>query len=193
MESSFSSFPFSHSSSISVHIFSNFRIRLENLQENRRGSQNQKYVPDVSNLPHAVKTRRILHCFIRHPIPRLGHQTNRPGIRTYNRRLTYSRHHPGTCSVRRPSRRQDNRTYRYLTPQMWLFAFSALMTLSYFCFKLVRILTNDSDQYSDTRNYLLLFVGISLIVVGSTLGVSVACYRNFGRGLKPYSKSMLVG
>jgi hypothetical protein len=52
----------------------------------------------------------------------------------------------------------------------------------------VRILTTQTEQYGDTRNYLLLFVGISLLVVGSTLAVSVACYRNFDKGLKPYSK-----
>ena len=71
---------------------------------------------------------------------------------------------------------------------MWLFAFSALMTLSYFAFKLVRILTTDAERYGDTRNYLLLFVGISLVVVGGTLCVAGVCYRNFGKGLKPYSK-----
>lgn len=74
---------------------------------------------------------------------------------------------------------------------MWLFGFSALMTLSYFLFKLIRILTTEADQYLDTRNYLLLFSGLSLFVVGTTVVVSVICYRNFGRGLKPYSTSFI--
>jgi len=69
---------------------------------------------------------------------------------------------------------------------MWLFSLSVLMALAYFVFKLVRIMTTQANQYGDTRNYLLLFSIISLLVVGSTLCVAFVCYRNFGQGLKQY-------
>jgi len=71
---------------------------------------------------------------------------------------------------------------------MLIFMTSLVMACVYFTYRTARIFTDPERviKYANVDVFLSFFGGLSFAVSAATLVYAYKCYRNFGRGLKPY-------
>jgi hypothetical protein len=73
-------------------------------------------------------------------------------------------------------------------PIMIFFICGVVLAIVYFLYKTVRIWTDPkrATKYTNVSVYLTVFSVLSLLVSMATLVMSIVCFRDFGKGLKPY-------